>query len=50
MLGNKLFHTYLKLKKNRKVKSGFSYRSDTNSDFLKVNEIRELIKKQNILP
>ena len=48
MLGNKLFHTYLKLKKNRKVKSGFSYRSDTNSDFLTIKEIKKLINKSKI--
>jgi UDP-N-acetylglucosamine 4,6-dehydratase (inverting) len=50
LLSDKLFRTYLKFKNSKRVKKGFSYRSDTNSDFLKVKEIKELIKKQNILP
>ena len=49
-LSDKLFRTYLKFKNSKRVKKGFSYRSDSNSDFLKVKEIRELIKKQDILP
>jgi|TARA_B100002003_G_scaffold238783_1_gene257403 UDP-N-acetylglucosamine 4,6-dehydratase (inverting) len=50
LLSDKLFRKYMKLKNIKKVKKDFSYRSDTNSDFLKVEEIRELIKKQNIFP
>ena len=50
LLTDKLLRNYLKFKNSKRVKKDFSYRSDTNSDFLKVKEIRELIKKQNILP
>ena len=50
LINDKLFRAYLKFKNNKRVKKGFIYRSDTNINFLKVKEIKELIKKQNIFP
>ena len=43
-LSRKLFDTYFKYKKVRKIKNNFSYSSDTNSNFLTVEKIEKKIK------
>ena len=39
-----LLNTYLRYKKVKRVKEGFSYRSDLNNNFLTVKEIEKLMK------
>jgi UDP-N-acetylglucosamine 4,6-dehydratase len=39
-----LLKTYLIQRKGKKLKNEFSYTSDTNNDFLSVEQIRKLIK------
>jgi len=48
ILSKTLLNTYLKLKKTKRVKYGFSYDSDTNSDFLTIKNIKKLISNLNI--
>tara|TARA_B100001057_G_scaffold315230_1_gene315341 strand:- start:9717 stop:10718 length:1002 start_codon:yes stop_codon:yes gene_type:complete len=44
-LNNKIFMKYKKKYGAKKVKNGFTYSSDTNSKFLSITELRELVKK-----
>ena len=48
ILSERILNTYIKFKKAKKVKDGFSYRSDNNSNFLTIKEIKKLITKLNI--
>ena len=43
-----LLNTYLKFKKVKKVKDGFSYNSNSNNDFLTIKNIKKLISNLNI--
>ena len=48
ILSERILNTYIKFKKAKKVKDGFSYRSDNNSNFLTIKEIKKLMTKLNI--
>jgi len=43
----KVLKTYWNLKENKKIKKEFSYKSNTNNDFLSVENIKKLIKSIN---
>ena len=43
-----LLNTYLKFKKVKKVKNGFSYNSNSNNNFLTIKNIKKLISNLNI--
>ena len=47
ILSKTLLNTYLKFKKAKRVKYGFSYASDTNNDFLTIKNIKKLISNLN---
>jgi UDP-N-acetylglucosamine 4,6-dehydratase/5-epimerase len=44
---DKVLKTYWNLKENKKIKKEFSYKSNTNNDFLSVENIKKLIKSIN---
>ena len=43
----KLLKNYMNLHKGKKFKKKFSYRSNTNDEFLSIEKIKKLIKKIN---
>ena len=44
---DRVLRAYWNLKENKKIKKEFSYKSNTNNDFLSVENIKKLIKSIN---